>query len=450
MARVGLLAVCLVATGCATSGPELPSFDPLAGLPAEWASDARGSVPVPSLLSLVSDDHYAALARRALENNPDLAETGARLAESSALLRTAGADRKPRVDLSTSGQGQGSDGSSSSSFSIGFDLAWEIDLWSRLADQASRDHLLHGALEADLRSAQTSIAARTVQTALEVVSGKRRAGLEERRIASLRRTVAVIEDRYRRGLQPVADWDAAQAELASAEADALSVDLDLDVAETRLRVLLGDLGRVDADLLPSTFPAVSLARPSLPLEALGNRPDVASAIAKLNAEDLGIEIARKALLPRLTLTGSLGLGGENLSEALQSDPVWSVLGALVAPLVNRSELLAEHEASLHRRQAAAYQYRSVLSSAIGEIQDSLSAESALAGQIPHLERAVDHARRTRESFADGYGRGLVDILDLLSSQRTAFASERDLLVSRTELLTNRVELGLALGLEVMP
>ncbi|MEM9292403.1 MAG: TolC family protein [Acidobacteriota bacterium] len=447
MARVGWLVLLLAASGCATARHDLPKVDPLQGLAAEWVSDASGSVPVPSLLSLIPDPRYEALARRALENNPDLAVTGARVAESSALLRAAVSSRRPKVALSASGQEQEGGGNTSTSVAMGLDFAWEIDVWSRLADQKGREYLLHGALEADLRAAQTSLAARTLQTGLEVVSARQQVELEERRITSLRRTVEVIEDRYRRGLEPVADWDAAQAELASAEANALSIQLDLGVAETRLRVLLGDLSRSDLGSLPSSFPEVSFAQPALPLEALGNRPDVASAIASLQAEALGIEVARKALLPRLTLTGSIGLGGESLNDALKSDPVWSVLGALAAPLINRAELLAEHAASQHRRQVAAYEYRSILSVAVGEIDDALAAEGTLAAQIPYLERAVDHAHRTRASFADGYRRGLVDILDLLNSQRTAFAAERDLLVSQAELLTNRVELGLALGLE---
>src|SRR5690606_39989020 len=72
---------------------------------------------------------------------------------------------------------------------------------------------------------------------------------------------------------------------------------------------------------------------------------------------LRADAARKALLPRLTLTGSSGVGEPNIADLLNLDDVVTTLvGSLVAPVFRGGALRAERDRTeaVVRQQLARY------------------------------------------------------------------------------------------------
>lgn len=426
-------------------------MEPKAGLRDTWTLELPDpGETISSLAGLIDDPRFTALVERALEGNPDLVETSLRLRESGVLLDVSKSRRLPAVDA-TVGQSRGSGsggGSPSSTTSLGLRLSWEIDVWGRLADQVNEAELRHGALEHDLRAARNSLAARTLQAALLRALRGRQLDVEERRAASLRSTLEAVRERYRLGLGTVTDWDASRSELAASEAEVLRLEQDLRRADRDLNLLLGDLG-LEPALLPERLPEVGRAPAPMPAKVLAARPDVAAALSRLEAEGVAVHVARKALLPSFRLTADFTQGASSAGDVLKADPVWSVLGNLATPLFNRRALRAELEASRLRAQGAVVAYRGVLLDAVIEVENALDTEDSLSSRLPHLETSREHAELSRRSFEGQFARGLADILDLLTAQRTAFDSESRLLEARSDLLRNRIELGLALGLEAV-
>ncbi|MEM7049476.1 MAG: TolC family protein [Acidobacteriota bacterium] len=440
----------LLLVGCATA-VDLPEIDPSAGIPPVWSEsfEAPGE-SITSLAGLSGDPRLRQLVRAALEGNPDIARTALRLRESGALLAVSQGRRLPGVELDA-GQRQdrsAEQASSTSTTTVGLTLDWEIDVWGRLADQVREAERRHSALAADQRAARSSLAARTLQAALEQILRSRRLEIETRRAASLEQTLEIIRERYRLGLGSVTDWDAAQSELARSRAQGREDAEAVARSRRRLGLLLGDLAAAPP-ALPNSLPTVWRPLVPMPGETLAQRPDVAASLDRLAAAGLAEEVARKALLPGFRLTGSLTAEGTSLDSLLEDDPAWTLLANLAAPLINRKALLAEHEAAQYRRAQAAYSHRIVLLDAVLEIENGLGTERSLLEQLPALELSQHHAELSLTSFEGQYTRGLADILDLLAAQRAAFDSQLRLIEARTALLQNRIDLGLALGLEAI-
>ncbi|MEM8960363.1 MAG: TolC family protein [Acidobacteriota bacterium] len=438
----------VVVGGCVTP-VDLPDMIPDADVRQEWSEPRpQRGVGLTSIAGLADDARLVSLIERALVANPDLAQTAFRLRESGALLGEAESRRWPTDEL-TGGQSRADTGpGAASTSSLRLDIAWEVDIWGRLADQVGEANQRHRALEADYRAARNSLAARTLQTALQRVALAHELAVERRRVASLEATLDVIRERFRLGLTVVTDWDAAKTELATAEADFETLADRARRTDRDLSVLLGDLSLLPRDL-PTDLPIVELPAVSLPAEVLATRPDVAAARARLLAAGTAVAVSRKALLPSFTVSAHVTHSGPRLDKALEADPLWSLLGNLAAPLINRKALTSEYEASQYREREAAFAYRAALLTAVLEVENTLSTERALARGLPARELAWRHAELARESFEDRYARGLVDILDLLSAQRTAFDTELGWFDARSDLLRNRIELGLAVGLEAL-
>lgn len=133
---------------------------------------------------------------------------------------------------------------------------------------------------------------------------------------------------------------------------------------------------------------------------------------------------------------------------LLSDPVWTLLGQLTAPLFQGGKLRAAAEIAELETAQSYEAYRETLLEAISEVENALSLEQSISHRENHIRTALASARNSLERYQESYRAGLVDILDLLSVQEKTFDLElqHDNLIF--ERLTNRIDLGLALGLGV--
>jgi outer membrane protein TolC len=131
-----------------------------------------------------------------------------------------------------------------------------------------------------------------------------------------------------------------------------------------------------------------------------------------------------------------------------TDPVWSLLARLTAPLFQGGKLRAAAQIA-ELESARSYQaYRETLYQAIQEIKDAIGLEHSITRQLGHMETALAKAQNNLHQYQRRYRTGLVEILDLLAVQRQAYNLEiqRNNLVYKR--LANRVNLGLGLGLGV--
>ncbi|MDO6804998.1 TolC family protein, partial [Wenyingzhuangia sp. 1_MG-2023] len=118
----------------------------------------------------------------------------------------------------------------------------------------------------------------------------------------------------------------------------------LAAAKRSLRTLLGrvtDTAEDDAEVpIPADYPAVLLPLVELPEQTLARRPDLQAAWQALQAADLRTQVAYKDMLPSLSISAALSDTATSPSSSLLTDPVWSLLGQLTAPLFRGGELKA--------------------------------------------------------------------------------------------------------------
>ena len=136
------------------------------------------------------------------------------------------------------------------------------------------------------------------------------------------------------------------------------------------------------------------------------------------------------------------------SEALFTNPLWSVLGSISAPLFQGGKLKSNAEIAELTTEQSYWAYQETLLNAVNEVENSIGQESALALQQEHLNEALSSAKRSIASYEEKYRKGLVDIFDLLTVQQQTYDAEAQLTNTTYQRLLNRIELGLALGLGV--
>ncbi|MGE9296791.1 MAG: TolC family protein, partial [Puniceicoccales bacterium] len=332
------------------------------------------------------------------------------------------------------------------SFMIGVGATWEIDVWGRLRDRQSAALADVQASLATYRGARLSLAARTATAWFRAIEARQQLELATNTYESFNIATEAIRGRYDRGVSPALDLRLSLAQTPAAKSVMDNRGRDFDAAVRELEVLLG---RYPAKELDVTDELPAIVRPvpvGLPSELLERRPDLIVAERNLAASGKRVSEARKAMLPRISLTGSYGYSSPQLEDVLtNSFSVWSLAANAVQPIFQGLRL----SAAVDRAKAVATErlavYGQTALNAFREVETALAAEEFLDQSVVNLNESATQSIAAEDAAWERYQRGLTDIITVLDSQRRAFESRQALISARTNRLVNRVNLYLALG-----
>ncbi len=456
---IGLFFVVVLLSACATAPLEEPALD--LDTPEAWTTPTPAGAPTRAVdwWAQFGDSQLDAAVSEALEHNYDLQAAAASVAAAAAQARIAGAALKPQasagfdasrrqqvfVGLPIPGSG-GVLKSTSTSFGASLNVSWEADLWGRLRAGQAAAVADAQAAEADYAAARLSLAGQVTKAWFAVVEAERQVELARDTVASRRTTEERIAARYRRGVAPSLELRLARSNLATAESTLEQRRRQLDVTGRQLETLLGRYPRGEAGsgtplpVVPPEIPA------GLPSELVARRPDLQAAERRLEASGLRVHEARRALYPRITLTGSGGTSSDSLGDLVDGDfTVWSIAGGLLQPIFQGGRLRAAVDFAEASRDRALALYAQNVLRAFAEVESALAAERLLAAEESAQAVATQESTAAVRLAEDRYNAGVGDYLTILESQRQAFLTESRLLTLRALRLSNRADLHLALG-----
>ena len=475
---VNSITLCILLSACTSTDDRAlsESASSSTGNNVVWQSQARQQESTQTLL-LNSDTtltdvidikelpHLAGYIDEALSSNASLQQSLITLRKAQVAIDSAKADRNLNVDASFSASksettnssastssntnSSTSSNSSSPSYSASMNVSWELDLWQKISDGISAANLDAASARASYQSARDSLVANVVRSYIDVLTHQQLLNIEQSRLTVLENNEAVILKRYSTGLGSLDDLDTARTSSANTRATIAQYENALLTAKRTLAVLLGRQNQSLNELNTQVnFPDVLLPLTTLPKQDLARRPDLQAAFYALKATEFEVDVAYKALLPSISLSASLSDNDSTPSQALFTNPLWSLLGQMTAPLFQGGALRAQIEDAKLTSANAWWQYRETLLTAVQETQNALDSETALSARISHTNVALANAERSVSTIEGQYRQGLADILDLLSVYDTRFNLQAQAVELHAQKLQNRIDLGLALGLGV--
>ena len=475
---VNSITLCILLSACTSTDDRAlsESASSSTGNNVVWQSQAQQQESTQTLL-LNSDTtltdvidikelpHLAGYIDEALSSNASLQQSLITLRKAQVAIDSAKADRNLNVDASFSASksettnssastssntnSSTSSNSSSPSYSASMNVSWELDLWQKISDGISAANLDAASARASYQSARDSLVANVVRSYIDVLTQQQLLNIEQSRLTVLENNEAVILKRYSTGLGSLDDLDTARTSSANTRATIAQYENALLTAKRTLAVLLGRQNQSLNELNTQVnFPDVLLPLTTLPKQDLARRPDLQAAFYALKATEFEVDVAYKALLPSISLSASLSDNDSTPSQALFTNPLWSLLGQMTAPLFQGGALRAQIEDAKLTSANAWWQYRETLLTAVQETQNALDSETALSARISHTNVAIANAERSVSTIEGQYRQGLADILDLLSVYDTRFNLQAQAVELHAQKLQNRIDLGLALGLGV--
>ena len=408
------------------------------------------------------------LVQRALQQNLNVKNALARVAEARALSRQAKSALAPSIDLNISTQQlrggfqngiirvppSGAAGAPSliTPFETGLlsassDMRWELSFWgpnSKLSHAARIDAV---AQQESANEVWLIVAAEVARAYFELCGAEQQLEVLRRNRACRADLLELTRRRAGAGLATQLDVERQASALAALEAEIPLFDSQRQIQRNRLAVLLAD-----RDLAKASLPARPQQWVIPPLgagidsELLLRRPDVRAAQARILAATARLKAAQSERYPRVLLTGLAGRQATSLTGlSLGSGNFFGVGPQLVLPIFTGGRLRANIDASDARLDQARIEYEQEILAAFQEAEDAIAAYRAEQTRLDRLNEALTASHSALRLSQDLYQAGLADFLDVLDAQRSVLELEQVIAQARTSALVQSVLLFKALA-----
>jgi len=335
-------------------------------------------------------------------------------------------------------------------FLLGFDVAWELDLWGKfrrgiesadadvLAALANYDDVLVSLLA---EVAANYIGIRTAQGELEV--SRDNAELQ-------RKSFNIASDRAKHGA--VTDVDPAQAAtlLYGTEAQIPVFEAQIDQLAATLSALLGIPPRRVEELIgaapgPIPVPPDEIAI-GVPADLIRRRPDVRRSERQLASQSARIGIAKADLLPHLSLVGNISLEAKDAEKFFEGRSFEAFGGPTFSwAILNYGRITNNVRVQDAEYQALVNDYTTTVLTAQADVESAVAAYRGAVLQTGSLRESVAAARKVVDLTGRQYSEGAVDFTTVLLAQELLVQQENLLVASEGQEALNMVTIYKSLG-----
>ena len=425
--------------------PELSGVDSLYRVPA--MTEDTMSLADFSWKELFTDTVLQQLIEKGIANNTDLNIARLKVREAEALLTSSKLAYLPSVSLTPQGTIKSIEGNSpTKTYNLAASADWELDIFGRLTNAKREAKAVLEQSQAYKQAVQTQLIATIANSYYTLLMLDKQLDISRRTAEIWAENLRVMKALKKAGQTTEMAVAQIEASKLSVDASLLSLEQQITEVENSLSSLLGvvpqriDRSTLDMQSFPDTLSV------GVPLQLLQRRPDVRQSEAALAEAFYTTNRAYSAFYPAITLSGSAGW--TNAAGAIISNPgewLFSAVGALVQPLFNRGQNIANLKVAKARQEEALLTFRQTLLNAGTEVNDALLQWQVARRrldldrqQIISLQSAVRSSELLMRHSSQNY-------LEVLTARQTLLDAELSAVSNRFEEIQGVINLYHALG-----
>lgn len=185
----------------------------------------------------------------------------------------------------------------------------------------------------------------------------------------------------------------------------------------------------------------------IPSQLLANRPDIKQAEMDLAASKLDVKVAKAAFYPSLGISASIGYQAFNPRYLINTPEslAYSLVGDLVAPLVNRNAIKATYYSANAQQIQAVYHYEQTILNAYVEVVNQLNKINNLEQRYDLKAKQVEALTQSIDISNSLFSSARADYMEVLLTQRDALESKFELIETKRQQMNAFVNIYQALG-----
>lgn len=428
-----------VLTGCAVGPdyrrPEIALSPTFLGLQGVDQRQARREAGLTVWWAAFDDPLLTRFVSLALEQNLDIAQAAARVAQARASLRYADAALLPAGNASVNAArayqsvetplGQVLDATpgfdrSGSSYEANLGASWEVDVFGGLRRGREAARAEYEASEAGAVATRLAVAAQTADVYVTIRGLQARIAIAVQQVETRRHLLDLVGLQYEKGVAAELQLNQAAGSLTEAEAQIPVLEAGRNSAMNALDVLLGvQPGTYRAELAAvAPLPvAPGLAETGTPAEMIRRRPDLIVAERRLAAANARIGVAIAEYYPKFSLAALVGSATAVASGNLFSGAAHQAQGVLGLRwrLFDFGRVDAQIAAARGAEAEALAAWRLAVLRATEDVENAIEALVKREAQVGILTRGESAVARARANSLAAYEGGVVSLIEVLDA-----------------------------------
>ena len=425
-----------------------PKDLPTEGLFRDPVQEAdTSSVATFSWRQMFTDPYLVQLIEEGLKNNTDMQKALLQTEEAEATLRQSHAAFQPSLSLTPQGELSSFNGSKTTkTYSLGASASWEIDAFGTLRNNKEQKKALWEESKAYAQAVRTQLVATIADSYYSLLMLDKQLNITNKTIIAWQENVKTEIALKEAGKANEAEINQAEANCLNANHSALKLKQQISEQENSLSTLIGrvpqaiERGTIDSQSFPTNLTT------GVPLSLINRRPDILQAEYALKEKFYGVNKARSAFYPSITLSGTAGW--TNNSGAAIVNPgklLLTALGSLTQPILDRGQNEANLKIAQAQQQEAMLGYtQSILdagaevNNALKQWQIALQKEDTDKQEIEKLTLAVKNTRLLMDN-------GTTNYLDVLNAEQNLLSSKLSAISDKFDEIEGIISLYHALG-----
>jgi outer membrane protein len=445
--RAALVLALALALGLTVHAPawgQTPAPAPRSGAASPAAPQPGGPTPLrPLRVTLPEATAFA------LRQQPTIRAAQGSLSAAQARVPQARSNYYPRFDLQTGVQtgefvSSTTDRRTSSDSTFiniqGRQLLYDFGKTAALVNEAQAGSRVAAG---ELERVRDLVVQNVRQTYFGVLQARRLVAVADAALARSELNLRSARGFFDVGTKPKSDVTRAEVEVANARVGVIRARNLVRFSETSFANALGLDATVPIEIDDTlTYEPVSIDPVQVAVEALGNRPELRQAQARLDASRAQLAGARARYLPDLTVSGNAGYTSDDavfatdgLGTSVAFSEQWSITGQLTWNLFEgffTQHRVKETQALIETARA---NYESIELQVRLEVEQAYIAVVEADERIGATEKAIESARENLRLAQGRYDAGVGTILELTEAQLSLSNAEADYVRALTDYRT---------------
>lgn len=334
-------------------------------------------------------------------------------------------------------------------FNAIFDVSWEIDLFGKTRRTVEAADAVIGSTIEQRNDTLLSVMAEIALNYMELRGSQKRSKLIEENIDLLEKKSALVRKQFESGYVSRLDDENIQATLATERAKLPDIQAQIYRNIYTLSILTGAVPEtlVEELLPPQPLPKViETVAVGVRSDLLRRRPDVRKSERDLAAATANIGVAVASFFPTINLLGDGGFQSLMIKNLFTlGSRTWAIGGDINLPVFEGGRLSGNVKAKRAETAAVAYTYQQTVLNALEEAESAVVSYTQDLATSRELKMATDRYQDLVFLSKERNAKGLVNLLDLLDTERQLNEAEQSLLDSNITALLDLVSLYKALG-----
>ena len=333
-------------------------------------------------------------------------------------------------------------------YRISADVSWELDVWKKLRNAKKSAIAKYLSSVEGKNFMVTSLVSEIANSYYELMALDNQLDILKKNIEIQQNALEMVKLEKQAARVTELAVTRFVAEVLKNKSNQYYITQKIVETENRINFLVGRFpqpiarsSKTFGDLIPYNVKA------GIPSQLLENRPDIRQAEQDLVASKLNVKIAKAEFYPSFMITAGIGLESFNTKYLIQAPTslAYSVMGQLVAPLINRNAIKANYLNANARKVQAVYNYERTILNAHIEVVNQLSIINNLAKSYDLKMKQVEALTESIEISTKLFRSARADYMEVLLTQRDALESKFELIETKKLQMNATVNIYKALG-----